>query len=460
MGVFDKIIPFKVVRKSSIANNFRKSTVNKFGLFNNVNPYWINLENNKDFEEQYRINPVLSAVVNIVASFLSNANIQVRDLKTGISIDYEDIKTSKVKGDETVLKMFSLINNPNPTQSKKEFIFMSSAMKSIFGNSYIYALSGIDTVDIKTVQSLKCLWSQYMIPDITGKMFNTQELNDIINKWLFVKNSTIFNEFKPQEILQRKDINIELENETDIILGKSRMTQLKKPLSNIEKAYESRNVILQQRGMRGIISGSSGNEIEGRTVLDKQEKKQLKEDFKEGYGFLEDQNQFLLTGVPVSVTMVDQDVRKLGLFEEIAADAIAVANQYGVPEVLVKYYLQGATFENQDSSERRMYQGTTIPEANDFANDLSTFLNTREHGYEYVADFSHITVLQENEKDKASTNSITSKYYSDLFMKGGCTYNTWLESIGEDQETWGDVRIFQMKPEEIAVITGATINQS
>ena len=40
-------------------------------------------------------------------------------------------------------------------------------------------------------------------------------------------------------------------------------------------------------------------------------------------------------------------------------------------------------------------------------------------------------------------------------LAGGCTYNTWLRAIGaeEVESSIGDIRITQMKPEDIAIIT-------
>jgi hypothetical protein len=96
------------------------------------------------------------------------------------------------------------------------------------------------------------------------------------------------------------------------------------------------------------------------------------------------------------------------LFEEIATDAIAVCNGYGVPEILLKMYLKGATFENQVASVRRLYEGTLIPEAEDDLIALSNFLGLNETDYYLYPSFAHVPVLQESEELKEKTAKLRS----------------------------------------------------
>jgi hypothetical protein len=119
------------------------------------------------------------------------------------------------------------------------------------------------------------------------------------------------------------------------------------------------------------------------------------------YGTLEGQSQFFFSPMPLNVVTVDQDVMKLGLFEEIATDAMVVANAYGVPEILLKLYIKGATFENQEASLRRLYQSTLIPEAEDDMIALSSFLGLDDTDWCIMADFDHVACLQESEKVRA-----------------------------------------------------------
>jgi hypothetical protein len=226
-------------------------------------------------------------------------------------------------------------------------------------------------------------------------------------------------------------------------------------LSNIRIAYESRNVIARERGMRAIISSSDSDGNMGSIPMGDTEKQEVQRDLR-NYGFRNGQDQFMVTRHNIAVHHVDQDVRKLGLLNEIASDAMAVSERYGVPEILVKLYIKGATFENQESSERRMYQNTTIPEMNDFIEDLNVWLKTRDFGYEYIVDFNHIPVLQKNEKDRSEINKNINTINKELFFSGAIIYNQWLQAIGyaSVDQSWAKKRITEMTDEEIFRIKG------
>jgi len=417
-------------------------------------PRYIEFENPKLLEDEYVKNPVLSAAIDLRASYLSNAQFNVRNLRNGEIISYKDFQKSGSK-DYVLKKLFQLVYNPNPLQSRMEFLKLVSTMHDVFGNSFIRANSATKDVNVKDVGTLFCIYPQFMTPKLTNRYWDAVKERDIIEawKWKWKDNDSIFS---VDEILHRKEPNIKFNKIEDLVLGESKIVSLSVPLSNIQIAYESRNVIAKERGMRGIITSDMKDGQFGSIALEDDEKKSVQNDFKEKYGFREGQNQFYITGMPIKYYSVEQDVRKLGLLDEIASDAMIVYSKYGIPEVLGKLYLEGATFENQESSERRMYQNTTIPFADDFANDLTDWLKTRDFGFEYMVSFNHLPVLQQSYKDKAIADKNMTVVMSKLFFSGGCTYNDWLKELKmqpTDQD-WGNKRITELTPDEIMIITG------
>ena len=416
-------------------------------------PFYTSLDNQSQLEKEYDINPVLSSVINLKADYLSNAIISIRNIKNGEIITDKQFKQSKTI-DPILKAMFKLKNNPNPLQSTKEFFGLTSIFKDVFGNSFIYGNSVTDNINIKDVEFLWAVWPQFMKPVLTQNVFDAASLSGILKQWDW-KKGTYEKTFSIEEILHRKDPNIGLKDSADLILGTSRQKSLSWPLSNIRIAYESRNVIARERGMRAIISSANKDAHMGAVPMDGDEKQEVQADLR-GYGFRNGQDQFMFTRHNIAVHHVDQDVRKLGLLNEIASDAMAVSERYGVPEILVKLYIKGATFENQESSERRMYQNTTIPEANDFIEDLNVWLKTRDFGYEYIVSFDHIPVLQENEKDRSEINKNISMVHKEMFLTGAITYNQWLQAVGYPvtTEAWGKKRITDMTDEEIFKIKG------
>lgn len=425
------------------------------------NAKYTTLNNYTALETEYRVNPVLASVINLRADYSSNAVVSVRNVKNGEIITAKQFKKSK-GADKIVKEMFRVINNPNPLQSTKEFFSLLSIFKDVFGNSYMYGNSATDSVNIRDIGHMWAVWPQYMKPVLTDLYFDATSIDSIIKGWEW-QWGTYKKEFGTNEILHRKEPNIRLKTGNDLVLGESRQISLQWPLSNIRIAYESRNVIANERGMRAIISNASKEGHLGAVPMDTDEKQEVQADLKTDYGFRQGQNQFMVTRHNVQVHSIDQDVRKLGLISEIASDAMIVAERYGMPEVLVKLYLKGATFENQESSERRMYQNTTIPEVNDMIEDLNTWLKTRDFGYEYIVSFDHIPVLQENEKDRSEINKNVNIVYEKLFFGGAVTYNQWIQALGLPAiaDEWANVRITEMSEEDIATIKGNfTINRT
>ena len=129
------------------------------------------------------------------------------------------------------------------------------------------------------------------------------------------------------------------------------------------------------------------------------------------------------------------------------------ANAYGVPELLVKYYIKGATFENLEASEKRFYDSTIIPEAHDFVLGLNNFLNTSEEGIRIEVDFDHIASLQSDKKAEAMTNQINATTRLDAFKNGAIIYNDYITSLGLPMDSEiGNLRIWDLSDEQLSAI--------
>jgi phage portal protein BeeE len=422
------------------------------------NPVWLNVSNQLKIAEIYDTNPVLNAVVTLGANYMGNARVKIRDVKTGEIITQDSLSANTgIRDKEIVAKAFRIIDNPNPMMSRWEFLQSYIATKWVFGNAFFYGNAGGVEVNIKNIETLWNVWPQYMSAVLTGSYFSATTQEEIIQEWIWGTNG--FNnetKWKPQEILHRKDKNLSINCQKDIVFGKSRVESLMRPLSNISLAYESENNVMADRGARLIIT--AGKDDAGVVPIMPNDKKKLKEEFR-NYGLQDGQSQALIAEGVVNITAVDQDIRKLGIFETIATDALAVANTFNTPYELVRYNLTGSTFENQNQAEKRMYQNVIIPEFTDLLSDLTNWLKLRDFGYEYVADFSHIAVLQEDAKDKAQANRQTSAYYKELFLSNGCTLNEWRQAIGlNSSDGYGDKRLSEMDDKEVAIILNRNIS--
>ncbi len=411
------------------------------------------IANNKVLANLATSNPVLFATLAIKANAMSNGKVYLKSIKDGTIIKPGD-PMKGVKDSVIVEKAFRLFSQPNVLQSRREFLLMNSFFKDTFGNSFIFANDSKEKADIATTQSLWSVYPQYMGVKYANnfKYFEATEKSDIIDKWVF-ESTLLKKEFKPDEILHRKDVNLKFDKTNDILFGRSKIEALTKPLENINLAYESENVVLKNRGFRLMISMKQTPAEVGGLPMDEGDEKELQDAYGE-YGLQEDQLQAFITRMPVDVQVIDQDVRKLGIHESIASNTMIVEHVFGVPEILIKLWIEGTTFENQSASVKRLYQGTVIPEFRDYVNDLSNFLQLDKYGYTYVVSFDDVPELQEDKKEQAQANNLISKTYDALFKSGGCTMNTWLRAIGAPELPNGDRLITEFPPEDQALFLG------
>ncbi len=419
----------------------RKDLFQNFVIYNN-RPTYIDISTVRAYFDIYITNPVFYSAVNIIAKAESNVKIEVWNKKTE---QVEPISTTQ----KIPQKIYQLFANPNPLQSKRELFYQKSIFYNVAGNSYLYGNSPDNfNLDISTIQTLVNVWPQYMTYILAGGYFDALEISDIIKKWVF-DAFTFKREFEPNEILHQNYPNTDFQtntfgSKTGVISGTSVIESLKVPLSNIMLAYESRNVIIKNRGMRAIFSSAKGDGT-GRIPLLEQDKKILQAEMKD-YGTLEDQNQFLFTTMPINVDLIDQDVKKLGLFEEIVDGATTVTNALNVPTDLLKWALKGVTYENQDASMKRLYTDNIIPRTKEDFEAFNAWLGLNETEWQIRGSFAHIPVLQENKEQKAKANEVTSKYYKDLFERGLVTVNEWLEAVEAKtvDQPWGENYIFEL----------------
>jgi len=303
---------------------------------------------------------------------------------------------------------------PNPLNNWKDFLMNYYVNKKVFGNAYIFKhiLPGFE--NIKDA-NLWVLPSQYVYPVPTSKALNTyyigSERKDYIRGYSFFTvaepNKPVT--WKPEQIMHQREPNLALSTGSNILLtlleGRSPLTTLAEPISNIQKAYEAQNVILNKRGALGILTPKNNKDSIGTISMSKEEKTALQEQF-QMYGLGEEQWQYIISNVEMTWQPMTVPIRELMLFEGIQNSMIAICNTLNFPIVLLNY-LQGGTFNNVQELKKSLYQDSTIPSGNAFASELTSFLGLPEQNLKLKADYSHVPVLQADAKMEAEKDKIT-----------------------------------------------------
>lgn len=412
-------------------------------------PVWRNLSELAYLLQCYSENTVVNAVVNIKAKAFSNMKFRVKDLKTGDIIPIEDY-------DADGGKLKALIERPNPMQSTFEWLRQFKVNHEVFGNGYAYASIPVgyeNNFTYEDINVMNNLPPYAMSPVLTGNWLEAETKEEIISEYELTGFGGYIRHLPTATVFHVNSENIKLDEH--FTEGVSDLIALQRPISNIDSAFESRNVLIRKRGAIGAWTSEKRDEAMGNLPLEEDEIEEVQKAFSK-YGLLEDQYQQIISPQPLKWQKTAMNVKELMLFEEVEADAIAIANAKGVPELLMKYYIKSGTFNNLDASEKRLYDATIIPETNDFMIALNHFLKTRERDIELIGSFDHLNILQINKKEEADTIRVHEQAAVSAFRIGAITYDDYLQRIGlPADELIGSLRIWDLSEEQLKIIGAA-----
>jgi phage portal protein BeeE len=197
----------------------------------------------------------------------------------------------------------------------------------------------------------------------------------------------------------------------NIIKPTSRIDSLKYPLSNIKASYHKRNVLLENIGAIGILSAQK-SDMGGSIPMTPEEKSAIQKDW-----YNRSKDELLITESQVNWTPMSYPTRDLLLFEELTADKLAIIDAYGLNYNLFSSE-SGSTFSNVRDSIRMVYTDTIIPETQQMYDTIAHQIGLTREGYYIKADFSHLPVLQQDEKQKADAMNTRADAVNKIIQAG------------------------------------------
>lgn len=420
---------------SAFNANTYSSILSNFNYQNNL-PAWVSLQTPEYYESAVRFNPVVNSAIRLKASTASNGKKYLVDIKTGEEVDWgHNEVTKKIKR--------LLIDKPNPIQSGKEYDYQGIFYLETFGNRYVYGLmpSGFDNeLDVMNIEALWNLPSQFMSLKTTGNIYNQYKLSGIVSSYCDSSTSPVTN-YDPNAIMHYNDVNISKDYAS--LMGISKLEALRDPIRNIEACFQAVNTLLRTGGAKGIISIDSKDGQGSIVPLQPGDKAEVDKEFRSTYGTQDGQSPFLISPVPLNYEKIAMTAKELGIYEELSNNTMQIANVEGVPPDLIKADPKNTTYENRRQSMKALYQDTTIPSVEDSDKYTSSRLNLEKYGFELKTKWCHIPVLAEDEKEKATTNSLNEKSAKSAYDSNLITWNKYLELTGLSAEPNGDIYKFQ-----------------
>jgi phage portal protein BeeE len=227
----------------------------------------------------------------------------------------------------------------------------------------------------------------------TGQNLITVDLKSFIKEFQIpISRIDTYTTFLPEEIIYITEVD-----GIDMFNSRSKIDALKMPLSNLQKQYEKRNVLLRNMFSLGILSSDNKDGISSLPLEDEDIKK-IRKDMK-----ARNEGEVIITDKPIKFEPMTFPVKDLMLFEEMTADKLAIIDAYGLNQHMFGQGEggKGSTFSNVEMGERQAYNSTIIPTTEILYDEFTKQMKLHEEGMYLVPDFSHISVLKEDQTRSA-----------------------------------------------------------
>lgn len=357
---------------------------------------------NMSLVDIYKTTAEVYIVFNRFASMFSNGVWKLEDLK-GNQIEKHEV--------------LDLLNNPNPLYSGKDLDVYSSLYYWITGNAFLYKSYDAGQ-QIPTLLHLLPSENMKIVMTKNG-IYEQTRIEDIIERYdlIYDGDSSKYNkQFKPKEIAHFKNNDI-----TNMLVGESVIEALHMAISNIRGAYGYRNVNIVKRGALGVLYNESGKDSYGVQIPGStSEKLKVEKQYTQEYGIFESQAKISIMNGKWGFASTSGSIKDMMLFEEVSEDMKKIIDAVGLNDNIFSKE-KSKVQANLNEGLKMAYQDGIIPFADKYTNYLNESLGLKKLGLSLKKDYSHLEVLQENEKEKSEVAERNVKAISTLIATGKYT---------------------------------------
>lgn len=389
--------------------------------------YWFN---HKDYGCYYKYvhaynnSPTISAVINYQSTIFANGDTWVLR-RSGKQKD-EEINTKEAK------KIKSLLRKPNKYETQTQFETRLITNVRLFGWCLVYIEKpvGFPNIDASSIHVVSPSRVRF---EFDGSL-------NIRNKgWDSVKSIHAFIGTDKKGVEQKlsKDNCYIIKDSTpifsyDSFLPQSRLDTILYPIQNEVTGLESRNTLLRERGIRGIITNET-TDSNSFIPVNKEEKNELMSELKRQYGLLRNQFQIAFSNKSLRWQSMAMSTKDLMLFEEDANTVAKICDAFMFPKGLLSDGSgQGEKFSNMQIMTRNLYLNVIMPLAKDIFEQLNDLFETDKYDILIERDYSANPSLQPDRKEEAEANLRTNQSCNIAFQMNVIHLNEWRKMLGLD----------------------------
>lgn len=292
--------------------------------------------------------------------------------------------------------VLDLLRHPNDRFNLRRFATAWAVNKCLFGDAWIYAPSAVGK-NLGKVSEMYVIPSWRIETDSDGKL---QPLKGI------VVAGTSKGDISMDDVFESFDYNLDDAS----FFGTSKVVSAAVYLDVIDKGMRRESQSLDNGGVANLVT-PKGDEA---GVLPEHA-----DDLESRFNAKRNVNKTLALRIPVEVHALGNAPVDLSILDTHKEAVTALCFVYKVP---VDLYYGQAKYENAKEAKKTIYEQNAIPLANEFAEDLITFLMRKDKslaGYRLTVNTDKIDVLKEKSTDVL--NNMNLAY---------CTLNERREAIG------------------------------
>lgn len=333
--------------------------------------------------DAYAKNAAVMGVVNYIAE------------NVGEVARYLELQNSKGEYMESHW-VLDLLRHPNDRFNLRRFATAWAVNKLLFGDAWIYAPTAVG-------KNLGKVGEMYIIPSWRIETLSDGRLKPI--KGIGIAG-TAKGEIDMENVFESFDYNLD----DSSFFGTSKVVSAAVYLDVIDKGMRRESQALDNGGVANIIT-PKGDDA---GVLP-----QHADEIEQRFNNKRNVNKTLALRTPVDVHQLGNAPVDLSILETHKEAVTALCFVYKVP---VDLYYGQAKYENAKEAKKTIYEQNAIPLANEFAEDLITFLMKKDRslaGWKLTVNTDRIDVLKEKSTDVL--NNLNLAY---------CTLNERREAIG------------------------------
>ena len=114
---------------------------------------------------------------------------------------------------------------------------------------------------------------------------------------------------------------------------------------------------------------------------------------------------------------VGMKVADLQIHEGLEDDRQSLCTAYSLPYLLYKTSEDGSSFNNLDTASKQVYREKIIPDWTSIESAFNKHFKLAEKGEKLVFDYSHIDVLQDDEKKTNEANTVKSDGINSILLE-------------------------------------------